>query len=934
ILNYPAIIHGGNLRTKLVINSRNLTFYNNQLNTNTYIEEFYISPRWNLTGQYLYNHTYRTDCLANDLQQLSHTFTEHYLNIKTDIPNYTKWVIDFFENYTTEFKNLTVDYINNDITDDMAFWTDFFVPTFEDHYDFKIDDINISDNTTFPTFYRDIVPETDAFVYIEEDQQYNPNKSDTISDKIQNTLRELFNDTYWAIFQEKLSHFPNILPNVRKTLYLLWYKLVTKTITTLFTDQWGKFRTVLLAKLQPKWRGFIRYDFHPHAYDMNYVPYRAMPIIWINGTIGTTINENASQYRVNYTLEQYYDTAAISYNVIGQINGSDPTKTMIISTLMDSWWNQGTADSAIGMGIVLALAKYMKELTEPPYNLIPRYNIKFIAFSGEEYGLRGAHYYQKIYKTQFNEDIVLVLDLNQLGFKQPDDREEPDPDLTMHVQTNKILNRLLLEKVCGNTNYVARLNDDRTHMSKIDYTSLGTFPSNAFAFLLPPELLTTTTVLFLKEKSNWTMHHRDGEDHEEGDVMDYFYWDDVNLTAEMIWNATKLYAFNPNCWFTDTTFVEWDDTDEDSFPDTINASITMRTVMPRDHLVLKGFLNHVNFQFNNIYTEQQTKDYVIERGEDITDYMNFTLDDPGAMGWYTCAIYVFNSTGEALNYGCNGFDFPIFWPVFANQSAYKTKVYVTAFNTAPGITSQPTSTVTVNPKAGVSYHYTSSTTDIEGDAIYYQWMFTNTATGETSYSPWMGPYQSGENCTVDHRWTTAGPKQVMVRARDEHLSPNIMSNWSTPLNLTLQNGVRIIAPEKVLVNKSFNVSGIAYGFTPQNFTWTFDQSEGGIKYENATNYIYDNKINQTISLSVKYNDTTWYSTEETVEVVSLLPQLTVSSMYVQSGENIIFINISKSEFSITNISWDFGDGNSSTDTMCNHSYAKPGVYTVTLMVND
>ena len=49
------------------------------------------------------------------------------------------------------------------------------------------------------------------------------------------------------------------------------------------------------------------------------------------------------------------------------------------------------------------------------------------------------------------------------------------------------------------------------------------------------------TILFLK-KGPWYFHHRDGMNHQEGDVIEYFDWLDTSVTGEMVWNVTKYFT--------------------------------------------------------------------------------------------------------------------------------------------------------------------------------------------------------------------------------------------------------------------------------------------------------------------------------------------------------------------------------------------------------
>jgi hypothetical protein len=86
-----------------------------------------------------------------------------------------------------------------------------------------------------------------------------------------------------------------------------------------------------------------------------------IPFIFINGSDGKKILDNIKDVNMDFKLEQHLNTSIVSYNVIGQLNGTDPSKTVIVDCLYDSWWTQGTSDSAIGMAIVLAIAKYFIE---------------------------------------------------------------------------------------------------------------------------------------------------------------------------------------------------------------------------------------------------------------------------------------------------------------------------------------------------------------------------------------------------------------------------------------------------------------------------------------------------------------------------------------------------------------------------------------------
>jgi hypothetical protein len=80
-------------------------------------------------------------------------------------------------------------------------------------------------------------------------------------------------------------------------------------------------------------------------------------------------------------------------------------------------------------------------------------------------------------------------------------------------------------------------------------------------------------------------------------------------------------------------------------------------------------------------------------------------------------------------------------------------------------------------KVGTEYIYTSKTSDVDGDQVYYLWDWS-----DGNNSGWLGPYDSGATVTVNHTWTTKGTYQIKVQARDVW---DAEGNWSDPLSVTM-----------------------------------------------------------------------------------------------------------------------------------------------------
>ena len=80
-------------------------------------------------------------------------------------------------------------------------------------------------------------------------------------------------------------------------------------------------------------------------------------------------------------------------------------------------------------------------------------------------------------------------------------------------------------------------------------------------------------------------------------------------------------------------------------------------------------------------------------------------------------------------------------------------------------------------KIGISHTYESSTTDIDGDQIYYFFDWD-----DGTDSGWLGPYDNGDICQKSHIWNTMGSYSIKVKARDMH---GVESVWSDSLPITM-----------------------------------------------------------------------------------------------------------------------------------------------------
>jgi len=285
--------------------------------------------------------------------------------------------------------------------------------------------------------------------------------------------------------------------------------------------------TFFLDKFFNNCNGRIIYDFtnDTHNTAVSSKGFK-IPKIIINGTIGNKILSDIENYTVDFYLKEMYNKSKISYNVIGLLNGTDKTKTVIVDCLYDSVWCQGTGDAALGMGIVMGVAKFFSD-----NNIIPKYNIKFIGFGAEEAGLRGSIYYEE---THRDEDIKYVIDMNQVCSAQS------DPELTLNLLFN---NRRFMKEIwpiVQRSEFEERVNN--TFIEK-RWCPIGA-PSDDQAFA-KNRFNKVKTVCFL-EDFPWIWHHRDGLNHKAGDVFDHLDWNEVRVTTEIVTNITLYLTVEPS----------------------------------------------------------------------------------------------------------------------------------------------------------------------------------------------------------------------------------------------------------------------------------------------------------------------------------------------------------------------------------------------------
>jgi len=877
----------------LEILSESMSVRNTSTNITTNVD-FFLSPRWSLDG-------YGNEKIPNDLNELNNDFEYTNLKVYRSPLNITSYW-DIFMNYI--YDRFLENFSN---TSDEAN-ANYLIDAFEQYYNFTFEDIaeHPQNATRLPWYNDTLSEETNGFLLIRENPSFNPNFP--LLPPIENLAVRTIN------FISQRFHLNINLDGNALSLFILTLQLkhIEKRV-----------RSMILRNTYPHCEGEILYDHDSYSHDQTRNDYHTIPTIYINGSDGSKINQSVFNFRVNLSYCQRWNVSIESYNVVGQINGTDNDKTVIINSLYDSWFNQGTADSAIGVGIVLALARYYKELDQK--GIHPKYKLKFVLFGGEEAGVKGAYSYEAIHE---DENIITFIDLNQLGFTQI------TPRTTLNVGTNRISLKPVLEQIEKNTDYITRTNDISNFSVIWDFFGILS-DDLVFATKRP---LQTRTITFLKDTS-WMLHHRDGVNHAEGDTMKYYNETDVIATSALIYNTSKYFCIRPNCSLKNIDTHPWlkDSDDNNPIADSVQVNYTINTTLLQDRIMVKAILypnaqeGHLLYPLRFRYIK--SKNYTVTPSE-IIDNIVISLPPEAPFGTYTLKIFLYNSTGiiDKQVFGLDKFDIGL----YTNEKYIYTNLTMGPSNDIPG-----TPTILSGPEGDLevrkSYPFNVSTTDPNGDSIIYQWNWRANKT-IPDYT-WTWPQPSGEIYSTYHAWCVKGDYEVRVRARDIYCPT--YSNWSQPFQVNnLTASAQILTQPKILANQEASFQALNYDvIQPANYTWNLNDQGAGdgmtqVQYGCYVTYTYSATGQKCQTLIVQDALGNEYTAEHTTQVLNVLSNFTTNRTTAVPYSPIHFTNTSQacSGHSITNITWDFGDQTHAYTTSPTHSYTTPGTYNVTLTV--
>lgn len=313
------------------------------------------------------------------------------------------------------------------------------------------------------------------------------------------------------------------------------------------------------------------------------------PFFFINGSVtldsGGSINiwdwaKNDSNLQASFKIREQRNYSAESYNVICEIEGKNPNKSIMISGGHHDFLNgQGATDNAAGVAVMLGILKWLNET-----GITPEYNLTFVSFSGEECVDRGSGSY--VFNDSFaskNSNMTYMLNLDWLAHNTTNS--------TLRISVTNDLLKTTVDKLRSRTHYVEKFMDDLNKNYKIEVwnesvgnDALPFYNRYVEGMLFRSDEKTDLGIIGIgKEKTVdkrlvvMYARHRSGVNHTLGDTLGIIDRDDLNITADIALNITQYLILEPpenqiaHCDFTPF------DSCGDSWNDSVNISCNVTT---------------------------------------------------------------------------------------------------------------------------------------------------------------------------------------------------------------------------------------------------------------------------------------------------------------------------------------------------------------------
>jgi carboxypeptidase Q len=109
--------------------------------------------------------------------------------------------------------------------------------------------------------------------------------------------------------------------------------------------------------------------------------------------------------RVRLRMEARMEPDVESFNVVGEIRGSEfPDEIVLVGGHFDSWdVGTGASDDGVGCIVTWEAARLMQKL-----GIRPRRTVRVVLFTNEENGIRGANAYRDLYLAQAEQHVLAI----------------------------------------------------------------------------------------------------------------------------------------------------------------------------------------------------------------------------------------------------------------------------------------------------------------------------------------------------------------------------------------------------------------------------------------------------------------------------------------------------------------------------------------------
>ncbi len=239
-------------------------------------------------------------------------------------------------------------------------------------------------------------------------------------------------------------------------------------------------------------------------------------------------------------------------------------------------------------------------------------------------------------------------------------------------------------------------------------------------------------------------------------------------------------------------------------------------------------------------------------------------------------------------------------------------VTLIAFNTAGSDTVTFTDYITVNPLPSPSF-----TSDINGLTVD----FTNSSTEATSYIWNFGDSNTSTDVDPSHTYADDGTYEVVLSAInncDTVTSTQTIVVVTAPVAAFSSNVTTGCAPLTVEFINQSSANAVDYD-------WDFPGGDPSSSTDENPTVVYNSAGTYTVTLTVTNS-----VGSNSVTVTNYIIVDTVPVAGYTSTSNGLTVDFDNTSTNATSYSWDFGDGNTSTEEDPSHTYDDDGTYAVEL----